>query len=133
MGWQPNPYIVEGEAVARCRAAWGAGRPAAGWQGLFCKKFRRKFAPGSLEDRSPDSGAARCLPSGSGAVGPPDRPPAGRPPPPPLYKGLAATPPLICLTKNPEKKEKREGRERRGEGERRNSEALPDFQAGDCR
>jgi len=46
---------------------------------------------------------------------------------------LAATPPLIYLTKNPEKKEKRGGRERRGEGERRSGETLPDFQAGDCR
>ena len=69
MGWQPNPYIVEGEAVARCRAAWGAGRPAAGWQGLFCKKFRGKFALGPLEDRSPDSGAARWRPPGSRAAG----------------------------------------------------------------
>ena len=46
------------------------------------KKFREKFAPGPLEDRSPGSGAA-------------GRPAAGRPSPPPLYKGLAATPPLI--------------------------------------
>ena len=75
------------------------GRPAAGQQGLFYKKFRRKFAAGSLEDRSP----------GSGAAGPPGRPAAGRPPPPPLYKGLAVTPPLICLTKNPEKKKREEG------------------------
>ena len=34
------------------------GRPAAGRQGLFCKKFRGKFAPGSLKDRPPGSGAA---------------------------------------------------------------------------
>ena len=49
-----------------------SGRPAAGRQGLFCKKFREKFAPGPLKDRSP----------GSGAAGPPGRPAAGRPPPP---------------------------------------------------
>ena len=55
------------------------GRPAAGQQGLFCKKFRGKFAPGPLEDRSPGSGAA-----GSG------RPAAERPPPPLIYKGLTA-------------------------------------------
>ena len=64
------------------------GRPAAGRQGLFCETFRRKFAPGSLEDRSPGSGATAS---------------------PPLYKGLAATPPLIWLTKNPEKKKREEG------------------------
>ena len=33
------------------------GRHLAGRQGLFCKKFCGKFAPGPLEDRSPDSGA----------------------------------------------------------------------------
>ena len=44
------------------------GRPTAGRQGLFYKKFRRKFASGSLEDRSPRSGAA----------GPPGQPAAGR-------------------------------------------------------
>ena len=41
--------------------------------------------------------------------------PDGRPPP--LYKVLAAPHPLICLTKNPEKKKREGGRERRGEGE----------------
>ena len=33
-------------------------RLAAGRQRLFCKKIRRKFAPGPLEHRSPGSGAA---------------------------------------------------------------------------
>ena len=37
--------------------------------------------------------------------------------PPPLYKLLAAPHPLICLTKNLEKKKREGGRERRGEGE----------------
>ena len=46
------------------------GRPAAWRQGLFYKKFHRKFTLGSLEDRSPGSGAARCRPPGSEAVGP---------------------------------------------------------------
>ena len=64
------------------------GRPAAGRQGLFCETFYKKFAPRSLEDRSPGSGAAAS---------------------PPLYKGLAATPPLVCLTKNLEKKKREEG------------------------
>ena len=45
------------------------------------------------------------------------RPAAGRPPPPALYKGLVAPQPLICPTKNPEKKKRGGGRERRGEGE----------------
>ena len=82
------------------------GRPAARRQGLFCKNFANFFAKKPLEDQSPDSGAA----------GPPGRPAAGRPPPP-LYKGLVAPHPLICLTKNPEKKKREGGRERRGEGE----------------
>ena len=47
----------------------------------------------------------------------PGRPAAGQPPPPALYKGLAAPPTLICPTKNPEKKKREGGRERRGEGE----------------
>ena len=90
----------------RCRAA-GTARPAAGRQGFFCETFRRKFTPGSLEDRSP----------GSGAAGPPGRPAAGR-------LDLAArlrgdhlpfpskrAAPLICITKIPETK-KREGERR---------------------
>jgi len=36
----------------------GPGRPAAGRQGLFCKKIHEEFALRSLEDRSPGSGAA---------------------------------------------------------------------------
>ena len=40
-----------------CRAA-GTWPSAAGRQRLFCKKFRGKFTPGPLEDRSPSSGAA---------------------------------------------------------------------------
>ena len=70
------------------------------------------------------------------------RPTAGRPAPqaarqrsgrlPPIYKGLAAPHPLICLTKNPEKRKEKEGG--RGEvRERQSGEALSDFQAGDCR
>ena len=87
----------------------GPGRPAAGRYGLFCKNFRGEFALKPLEDRSPDSGAAG--PPGRPAAGRqgPGRPAAGRPPPPALYKGLAAPHPLICFTKNPEKKKKREG------------------------
>ena len=46
---------------------------------------------------------------------------------PPLYKVLAAPHPLICLTKNPEKKKREGGRESQS------GEALSDFQAGDFR
>ena len=100
----------------------GPDRPAAGRQGLIYKKTRQKIAPRSLENRPPGSGAAG-----------PGRPPAGRPVPPTLYKVLAAPHPLICLTKNPEKK-KREGERGRGRArERQSGEALPDFQAGDYR
>ena len=91
----------------------GPGRPAAGRQGFFCKNFREEFALKPLEDRSPDSGAA----------GPPSRPAAGRQASP--GQGVGCPHPLICLTKNPEKKKKEGGTER--------GEALPDFRAGDCR
>ena len=63
----------------------GPGRPAAGRQGLFCKNFRGEFAEKSLEDRSPDSGAAGPRPPGSRATAF-QRPPA-----------------LVCFTKNSEK------------------------------
>ena len=69
MGWQPNPYIVEGEAVAQLPGGLGAGRPAAGrpvLQGpkrsFFVKFFTDKPLP-------PGSGATGCRPPGSGAAG----------------------------------------------------------------
>ena len=109
------------------------GRPAAGPQGLFCKKFHEKFAPGPLEDRSP----------GIGAAGPPGRPAAGqldlagrlRGDRLPLHYIRVWLPPQPSLAslKIQKKKEKKGGRERKGEGERRSGEALLDFQAGDCR
>ena len=92
----------------------GPGRPAAGLQGLCAKTFGQIIARRSVGGR----------PVGSGAAGP-GRPAAGRPALPPLYKGWLVPPPLICITKIPETKKKERGRER--------GEALPDFQAGDCR
>jgi len=88
----------------------GPGRPAAGRQGLICKKNDKNCRQAS-GDRQPGSGAAG---------------------PPPLYKVLAAPHPLICLTKNPEKRKEREGG-RGGVRERQSGEALSDFQAGDFR
>ena len=77
------------------------------------------------------SGAARCLPPGSGAVAPQaarlrgDRLP--------LHYIRVWLPPHPSFASLKIQKKKREGRERRGEGERRSGEALLDFQAGDCR
>ena len=69
-------------------------------------------------------GGRPTRPPSSGAAGP-GCPAAGRPAPPPLYKGWLVPPLFICITKIPETK-KREGGRKRGE-------ALPDFRAGDCR
>jgi len=77
-----------------------AGRPVAarqtGARGLSAKKKTTKNCRQVTGDRSPGSWAAG---------------------PPPLYKVSAAPHPLICLTKNLEKKKREGGRERRGEGE----------------
>ena len=66
-----------------CRAA-GTWSPSCRAAGAFLQKFSWNICAWPLEDRPP----------GSRAAGSSDRPAAGRPPPPPLYKGLAATPPL---------------------------------------
>ena len=89
----------------------GGRDPAAGRQGLIRKKKKKKYYRQVPGDRPPGSGAAG---------------------PPPLYKVLAAPHPLICLTKNPEKRKEREGG-RGGVRERQSGEALSDFQAGDFR
>ena len=59
MVWQPNPYIVEGEAVAPQPGGLGAGRPAAGRPVLYWS--RRKFSAKLF--------AEKPLPPGSGAAG----------------------------------------------------------------
>ena len=95
---------------------WDLAARQPGGKGLSAKKSRQKIAPRSLEDRPPISGAAS----------PPGRPAVERRAlaarlrgdrPPTLYKVLAVPHLLICLTKNPEKKKREGGRERRGEGE----------------
>ena len=101
--------------------------PLPGGRGLSSKKKTTKNCaevPGGPAARQ--RGGQPSRPPGRGAAGP-GRPPAGRPPPT-LYKVLAAPHPLICLTKNPEKR-----KEKRGVRERQSGEALPNFQAGDCR
>ena len=95
----------------------GPGRPATGRQELICKKKSTKNCaevPGEPAARQRGGGP---WPPACGATASP----------PTLYKMLAAPHPLICLTKNPEKKKREGGRERQS------GEALPDFQAGDCR
>ena len=68
MGWQPNPYIAEGEAAASLPGGLGAGRPAAGrpvprdLSVIFCRLF---FADKPLRPAAGRPG--------------PDRPAAGRP------------------------------------------------------
>ena len=108
------------------------GRPAAGRQGLICKKFRGKFALKPLEDRSPDSGAA----------GPQGRPAAGRQAPAarqrddrlprPYIRGWLPHTPSFTSLKIQKKRNEREGG-RGGVKESQSGEALSDFQAGDCR
>ena len=111
----------------RCRAAgtWPPGSRAAG--AYLQKKSTKNCAevPGGPAARQrggqPALQAARQRSGGH-------KPPAGGVTgPPTLYKVLAAPHPLICLTKNPEKKKREGGRERQS------GEALLDFQAGDCR
>ena len=100
----------------------GPGRPATGRQELFYKKIYEFFcrkAPGGPVARQQGG-----RPPSSGAAGP-GRLAAGRPAPPPLYKGWLVPPLLICITKIPETNKREGGRER--------GEALPDFRAGDCR
>ena len=91
----------------------GPGRPAVGRQGLIRKKKRRKKLQTGPWGRSP----------GCGAAGPPGRPAAGRPAPHPYIRCWLPPHPLICLTKNLEKKKREGGRERQS------GEALSDFQA----
>ena len=59
MGWQPNPYIVEGEAVAPQPGGLGAGRPAVG----------RPVLQGSGRKFSAKLFIEKLLPPGSGAAG----------------------------------------------------------------
>ena len=62
MGWQPNPYIVEGEAVAPQSGGLGAGRHAAGrpvLQGPGHKFSANLFVEKPLP---PGSGAAEYIP-----------------------------------------------------------------------
>ena len=104
----------------RCRAA-GTWLPRCGAAGAFLQKIRENFcrkAPGGPVARQRGG-----RPPSSGTAGP-GCPAAGRPAPPPLYKGWLV-PPLICFTKIPETKKREGGRER--------GEALLDFQAGDSR
>ena len=119
--------------------------PLPGGRGFFAKSFAENLRPGPWRTGRPRNlqkyTTAAPLPGGRGfstksfaenlRPGPwrtcrsvAGRPDAPRPPgcgataSPPLYKGLAATPPLICLTKNPEKKKKREEGGRGGVRER---------------
>ena len=80
--------------------------PAAERQRLICKKeVDKKLRAGPWGPVARQRGG-RPWPPGCGAASTP-----------PLYKVLATPHPLICLTKNPEKKKREGGRERRGEGE----------------
>ena len=84
-----------------------AGPPGRGAAGAFLKKIRGENCaqvPGGRPAAGRSGG--RPWPPGCGATGPPT-----------LYKVLAVPHPLICLTKNPEKKKREGGRE--GEAKRR--------------
>ena len=98
----------------RCRAA-----------GLFCKKIRGKFAPGSLKDRPPGSGAAgpQAARQRGGGHRPPARQQGGRLPLRYIRVWLPPHPSFASL--KIQKKRKRGWRER--------GEALPDYRDDDCR
>ena len=87
----------------RCRAAgtWPPGSRAAG--AYLQKKSTKNYAEVSGGPAARQRGGQPSRPPGRGAAGP-GRPAAGRPAPPTLYKVLAVPHPLICLTKNAEKK-----------------------------
>ena len=104
--------------------------PLPGGRGLSAKKIDKKLRRGLWRTGRPAAGRP-ALQAARQRGGGPWPPACGATGPPTLYKVLAAPHPLICLTKNPEKKERERGRG--GVRERQSGEALPDFQAGDCR
>ena len=78
--------------------------PGSGAAGAFVQKFlRKKLRAGPWGPVARQRDGRPPKPPGSGAAGP-GRPAAGRPALPPLYKGSLVPPPLICITKLPEKK-----------------------------
>ena len=109
----------------RCRAA-GTWPPGSREAGAYLQKSRQKLRRGPWRTGRPAAGRP-ALQAARQRGGGPWPPACGASGPPTLYKVLAVPHPLICFTKNPEKKKKE------GWRERQSGEALPDFQAGDCR
>ena len=99
-----------------CRAAgtWPPGSRAVGV--YLQKKVDKKLRRGPWRTGRPAAGRP-TLQAARQRSGGPWPPACGATGPPTLYKVLVAPHPLICLTKNPEKKKREGGRERRGEGE----------------